>query len=162
VSSGFPYTICAYSGGNDQLGLTRLDDVLANVIGNPNSGFTSIFQQFNTAAFAQPELGTFGDLGRNTMRTPFYYNLDMAFGKNFPITERTQLRYKLDVFNLTSTWRQNTNLIYPNNNISNSSAGCTVGPSGSCSFGTLVPLNGAGALNLFNPRIIQMSLNLVF
>ena len=162
VSSGFPYTIYAYSGGNDQLGLSRLDAVRANVAGDPNAGPTSIYQQFNTAAFTQPELGTFGDLGRNTMRTPFYYSLDMAFGKNFAITERAQLKYKFEVFNLTSTWRQSTGLIYPNNNISNSPAGCTSGPSGSCSFGSLVPLNGAGNLNLFNPRIIQMSLNLVF
>lgn len=162
VSSGFPYTIYAYSGGNDQLGLTRLDDVRANLTGNPNSGVTSVYQEFNTSAFAQPELGTFGNLGRNTMRTPFYYNLDMAFGKNFRFTERTLLKYKFEVFNLTSTWRQSTGMIYPNNNISSSPAGCTGGPSGSCSFGSLVPLNGAGRLNLFNPRIIQMSLNFVF
>jgi hypothetical protein len=162
VSSGFPYTIYAYSGGNDQLGLTRLDNVRANLVGNPSSGQTSIFQEFNTAAFAQPELGTFGNLGRNTMQSPFYTNLDMAFGKNFRFSERAQLKYKLEVFNLTSTWRQNQNLIYPNNNISNSPANCTPGPSGNCSFGSLVPLNGAGELNLFNPRFIQMSLNFVF
>ncbi len=162
VSSGFPYTIYAYNGGNDQLGLTRLNDVRANVAGDPNAGPTSIYQEFNTAAFTQPELGTFGNLGRDTMRTPFYYDLDMAFGKNFAITERAQLKYKFELFNLTSTWRSNTGMIYPNNTIANSPAGCTVGASGSCSFGSLVPLNGAGKLNLFNPRIIQMSLNLVF
>ena len=162
VSSGFPYSIYAYSGGNDQLGLTRQDAVRANVVGNPNSGSTSIYQEFNTSAFSVPIPGTFGDLGRNTMRTPFYYDLDMAFGKNFSIKERAQLKYKFEVFNLTSTWRASTGLIYPNNNISNSPAGCTTGASGSCSFGSLVPLNGAGKLNLFNPRVIQMSLNLVF
>ncbi len=162
ISSGLPYTIYAYGGGNDQLGLTRQDDIRANLVGNPNSGSTSILQEFNTAAFAQPELGTFGNLGRNTMRTPFYTDLDMAFGKNFQLSERAQLKYKFEVFNLGSTWRQNENLLYPNNNISNSPANCTPGPSGNCSFGSLVPLNGAGALNLFNPRLIQMSLNFVF
>ena len=162
VSSGYPYTIYAFGGGSDQLGLTRKDDIRANLAGNPYSGPTSIYQDFNTAAFAAPEEGTFGNLGRNTMRTPFFYDIDMAFGKNFDIAERLRLKYKLEVFNLTSTWHSTPDLLYPNNNLSNSPAGCTPGPSGSCSFGSLVSLNGAGSLNQFRPRIIQMSLNMVF
>ncbi len=162
VSSGFPYTIYAYGDSADQTGLNRLGSIRANLVGNPSLGSATALQQFNTAAFAQPELGTYGDLGRNTMRTPFYYDLDMAFGKNFKITERAQLKYKLEVFNLISTWHASTNFLYPNNTIANSPTNCTPGVSGNCSFGSLVPLNGASSLNQFNPRVIQMSLNFVF
>ncbi|MBV9269202.1 MAG: hypothetical protein JO061_23735, partial [Acidobacteriaceae bacterium] len=163
ISSGLPYTIYGLPGGNDQLGLVRQDDIRANLVGDPNAVQKTIFEQFNTAAFASPIPGTFGTLGRDTMRTPFYTDLDMAFGKNFRLSERATLKYKLEVFNLTSTWRQNENLLFgTDNRVSDSPAGCTSGPSGNCSFGSLVPLNGAGSLNLFNPRVIQMSLNLAF
>ncbi len=163
ISSGLPYTIFGLPGGNDQLGLSRQDDIRANLVGDPNAVNQTIYEQFNTAAFASPIPGTFGNLGRDTMRTPFYTDIDMAFGKNFRFNERTQLKYKLEVFNLTSTWRQNENLLFgTDNRVSDSPAGCTSGPSGNCAFGSLVSLNGAGRLNLFNPRVIQMSLNLAF
>jgi hypothetical protein len=128
-----------------------------NSVGDPNSGPTSIYQMFNTAAFAAPQLGRFGNTGRDTLRTPYFMNTDLAFGRNFSITERHQLKYKLEIFNFGSTWHSSENLVYPNNKLASSPAGCTAGPSGNCSFGSLVPLNGAGALNLWNPRKIQMS-----
>ncbi|MBV9304226.1 MAG: TonB-dependent receptor [Acidobacteriaceae bacterium] len=158
LASGMPYTISAFNGGTDQIGLNRPNDIRPDVVGNPYSGTTSIYQQFNPAAFVAPPQGRFGNLGHNTMRTPFYGDTDMAFGKNIYITERNVLKYKLEIFNLGSTWHSNTNLLYPDNRLQDSPVGCTSGPSGNCAFSSLVPLNGAGSLNLWNPRRIQMSL----
>lgn len=158
VATGMPYTVYAFQGGSDQIGINRGGLIRPNYIGDPNSGPTSIYQMFNTSAFAAPELGRFGDVGRDTLRTPYYMDTDLAFGKNFVINERNQLKYKLEIFNFGSTWHSNENLVYPNNVLASSPAGCTTGPSGNCSFGSLVPLNGAGSLNLWNPRQIQMSL----
>jgi Carboxypeptidase regulatory-like domain/TonB dependent receptor/TonB-dependent Receptor Plug Domain len=158
VATGMPYTVYAFSGGADQLGLNRGELIRPNYTGDPDSGPTSIYQMFNTSAFAAPELGRFGDVGRDTLRTPYYLDTDLAFGKNFRINERNQVKYKLEIFNSGSTWHSNENLLYPNNVLASSPAGCTAGPSGNCSFGSLVPLNGAGSLNLWNPRKIEMSL----
>jgi outer membrane receptor protein involved in Fe transport len=158
VATGMPYTVFAFSGGSDQIGVNRGGVIRPDYVGNPNSGPTSIYQMFNTAAFAAPEAGQFGDVGRDTLRTPYYMDTDLAFGKNFAFHDRQQLKYKLEIFNFGSTWHSNENLVYPNNTLSSSPAGCTAGPSGNCSFGSLVPLNGAGNLNLWNPRKIQMSL----
>lgn len=158
VATGMPYTVYAFSGGTDQIGLDSAALIRPNYVGNPNSGPTSIYQMFNTSAFAAPELGRFGDVGRDTLRTPYYMGTDLAFGKNFVINERNRLKYKLEIFNFGSTWHSNENLVYPNNVLASSPPGCTTGPSGNCAFGSLVPLNGAGSLNLWNPRKIQMSL----
>ncbi len=158
AASGMPYTISAFSGGTDQIGLNRPGDIRPNVVGDPNSGSTSIYQMFNTAAFVAPVAGRFGNLGHNTMRTPYFMDTDIAFGKNFHMTERNELEYKLEIYNLGSTWHSNPGVMYPDATLSDSPAGCTVGASGTCAFGSLVPLNGAGKLNLWTPRTIQMSL----
>ncbi|HEY7392023.1 MAG TPA: TonB-dependent receptor [Bryobacteraceae bacterium] len=158
VATGMPYTVYAFNGGADQIGLNRGELIRPNYVGNPHSAAPSIFRMFNTSAFAAPELGRFGDVGRDTLRTPYYLDTDLAFGKNFRINERQQVKYKLEIFDFGSTWHSSQYLVYPNNVLASSPAGCTAGPSGNCSFGSLVPLNGAGSLNLWNPRKIQMSL----
>jgi Carboxypeptidase regulatory-like domain/TonB dependent receptor len=42
----------------------------------------------------------FGNLGRNTFRGPFQQNWDFSLIKNFKITERQQLRFTTDFFNI--------------------------------------------------------------
>jgi Carboxypeptidase regulatory-like domain len=42
----------------------------------------------------------FGDLGRNTYRGPHQQNWDLSLAKNFAVTERHQLRFGADFFNL--------------------------------------------------------------
>jgi len=73
LASGVPFTVlcCARSSAVDQMGTTRGDDFRPNLIGNPNSGTQTVLQWFNTAAYATPALGTFGNVGRNTLRAPW-------------------------------------------------------------------------------------------
>ncbi len=54
----------------------------------------------NANAFSQPAPGTFGDLGRNAIYGPKYWDLDFAVGKNTPITERVNLQLRAEFFNL--------------------------------------------------------------
>jgi hypothetical protein len=42
---------------------------------------------------------TFGNLGRNTLRLPGLATLDFTFGKNFQITEASELQFRFEAYN---------------------------------------------------------------
>ena len=95
---GFPITVTAQDLGGvlDTFGTNRAD-----VVGDANpSGFNrSNDQWFNTAAFAQPALGNFGTVGRNTLRAPNINNLDFALFKNFELPGTMRLQFRIESFN---------------------------------------------------------------
>ncbi len=92
---GFPITIQAVDVGGvlDTFGTNR-----ANIVGDIHSGGGTTTQWFNTAAFAQPALGQFGDSGRNILRGPGINNLDLALFKNFSLPKST-LQLRVEAFN---------------------------------------------------------------
>ncbi len=83
----------------------------------------------------------FGDLGRNIYRGPFQQNWDVSLIKNFKLTERQDLRFTADFFNI---WNH-ANFANPAN---------TYIEAGS-SFGQIVNTVGT-------PRLIQFSLRWAF
>jgi hypothetical protein len=54
----------------------------------------------NGNAFANPPTGTFGDLGRNVIYGPNYWDWDFAVSKSTPITERASLQLRGELFNI--------------------------------------------------------------
>lgn len=98
LQRGFPITITAADAGglNDSFGTNRAD-----IAGDPYpSGFEkSIDAWFNTAAFAQPAPGSFGTVGRNTLRGPGINNLDFALFKNFDLVRGSRLQFRFESFN---------------------------------------------------------------
>ncbi|HTA47728.1 MAG TPA: carboxypeptidase regulatory-like domain-containing protein [Bryobacteraceae bacterium] len=54
----------------------------------------------NPAAFSAPASGTFGNLGRNAFRAPGISALDLALAKDIAVTERMNVRFRADVFNM--------------------------------------------------------------
>lgn len=161
-SSGVPFTVycCPRGSPVDQMGTTRGDDYRPNLVGNPNAVTQSVLQWFNPAAYSVPADGTFGNVGRDTLSTPGIQEGDLSFMKDFHITERHMLEYRLDIFNVFSSRYAVIHL--PDNRLSDSPTNCTPGVAGNCNFGSLVPLNGLGAMNLWNPRVLQMSLRYIF
>jgi hypothetical protein len=79
----------------------------ADVVGNPNAepagGRFSIDAPgpllYDPAAFAQPTGLTFGTSGRNFLRNPGRWNVDMAVYKIFKIKERASLQFRAEAFN---------------------------------------------------------------
>jgi len=83
------------------------------VLGQPtlvaNPGFD---QYFNPGAFSVPgtvpnvrgnPITTFGNASRMVLRGPGSRNLDFSLFKRFPITERAQIQFRAEAFNLTNT-----------------------------------------------------------
>jgi len=109
LQTGGPLTI---SNGVDisltGIGLDRVD-----IAGNPDrAGADRILRWFNTAAFAGPAPGTFGTIGRNTLRGPGLATVDFSAFKQFPIpmVEKHRIEFRAEFFNLLNR----VNLSNPN------------------------------------------------
>jgi carboxypeptidase family protein/TonB-dependent receptor-like protein len=56
-------------------------------------------QWFNTAAFALPARGTWGSAGRNIIRAPGLFQVDLALQKRFALTTDRSLEFRAEAFN---------------------------------------------------------------
>ncbi|PYX46400.1 MAG: hypothetical protein DMG79_16520 [Acidobacteria bacterium] len=99
VHSGTPYDVI-YQGDLANTGNTF---VRANLVGDPTPEHRTAAEWINTSAFAVPAPYTFGDLGRNSLRSDWYRNLDCSLFRRFPIGERLQLEFRAEAFNATNT-----------------------------------------------------------
>jgi hypothetical protein len=54
----------------------------------------------NANAFGDPAVGTFGDLGRNEIYGPHFWNVDFAVSKNTQLFERMNLQLRAEFFNI--------------------------------------------------------------
>jgi hypothetical protein len=68
---------------------------------------------FNPCAFEQPEGLTFGDSGRNSLNSPYRTNFDMSVYKVFKPTERIQMQFRAEGFNIFNhpQWSQLDNYV---------------------------------------------------
>jgi hypothetical protein len=93
-----------YSGFSLDPGLSLPYPTLANrpdrVTGQSIQGPKTVDQWFNTDAFAAPQDGYFGNAGPGTIRGPGLVNFDMAFYKDFAITERHKIEFRAELFNI--------------------------------------------------------------
>jgi hypothetical protein len=163
VASGLPQGIyTAGRSGTDQMGNTRTENSRVNVSASPLKGFTkTIYEWFNTSVESAPPAGRWGALGKNTIRSTGQHVGNIALTKDVPFKDtRFNVQYRLEIFNVFSSSKATQQ--FANNALSSSPVGCTSGPSGTCAFGSLVPLNGLGYLNLWNPYTMQMALKLTW
>jgi len=117
-ASGLPLTPSYQSCNSDRdSGWCRPD-----VIGNWQANDPSQFGWFNTTsaplgsngavdgAWARPQKGVQGNVGRNAVWGPHFGQLDMSFFKTFAVTERFRVQFRAESFNFTN----HTNLGQPN------------------------------------------------
>jgi hypothetical protein len=100
---GFIATINAPGGGSSRQ--TRRPDLLSGVSPYLNNDRNLL----NPAAFAAPAAGTYGSLGRNALRGPSFDQVDLIFLKRFRFTERYNLEFRTEMFNIFN----NTNFGVP-------------------------------------------------
>jgi hypothetical protein len=69
---------------------------------------------FDPLAFREVTEARFGNAGFNSLRGPHLYNLDLGLFRNFAFSERVQLQFRAEAFNLTNT----PHFDLPGNNVS--------------------------------------------
>jgi hypothetical protein len=140
--SGRPFTVALLSEidnsgtGRSILGFGANDR--PNIAGNPELSNQTTEQWFNTAAFAFPAPGTFGNAGRNILEGPGFQNVNMSLLKTTRLTERVNLQFRAEAFNLFN---------HPNFNLPDNFLG-------SPTFGRITSAR--------DPRHIQFGLKLLF
>jgi hypothetical protein len=118
IQTGSPVTITTgqdraqTGGGFDRPNTTGEDAVL------PKSERTTS-RYFNTNAFVLQPLGTFGNVGRNTLIAPGILNWDFSTLKNFRIAEGHELQFRFEAFNFANHAQWNA----PNTNRSSGDFG---------------------------------------
>ena len=147
LRSGIPFT--AYSGNDNSLsgiGMDHADYVPGQnpTLSAGRSTPAKVQEYFNTAAFQQNAIGTFGDVPRNTLRGPGYENLDLAFTRSFSLV---RLPFTSDVSHLD--FRGEAFNIFNHPNLGNPDSTQLNG-----TFGQI--------LSASDPRILQLALKYVF
>jgi hypothetical protein len=102
--SGLPYTLVS-EGDIANTGNSNNYERL-NRIGNLSLPNRSKAEWFNTAAVAVPAQYTFGDLGRDALRSDWFKNDDLSLFRTFPIGEKRSVEFRAEAFNFTNspTW----------------------------------------------------------
>ncbi|MEJ7625031.1 MAG: TonB-dependent receptor [Pyrinomonadaceae bacterium] len=54
----------------------------------------------NPAAFSIPAPGTYGNLPRNFLKGPEFHQFDLTLQKRFPVTERVNIEFRSEIYNL--------------------------------------------------------------
>ena len=74
-----------------------------NVLGDWHRANPTVQEWFNTSAFQPNAKYQFGNTGRNVLRGPGLFNLDLAAHKTFRLTESASVQLRLESFNTTNT-----------------------------------------------------------
>ena len=110
------------------------------------SGGSNPSNWMNSAAFATPASQTFGNLGRNAFRAPGITQIDLGLSKFLGITEKVNLRFRADLFNVLNRAQYGA----PNADIF------------AANFGTITSTISNYATGRGTPRELQLSLKIVF
>ena len=153
AQTGRPFTVLSGKGAPNDGSQTGLGRDRAQIVGDPfgpgacNGVDTSknpCADFLNKTSFVLPPIGSFGNVGKNSLRWHGLFNSDMAFVKNFSMTERWKLQFRAEFFNIFNhvNFRSDDTTI---NNATNMSSN---------SFGSV--------RNAEDPRIGQLALKLFF
>jgi hypothetical protein len=102
--TGFPFTInlngdrAGIGGGTG--GILIRPNAVPGARYERSASQRSTERYFNTAAFALPPAGAFGNVGRNTVIGPGLLNLDTTVSRTFAIGERIRVQARGEFFNV--------------------------------------------------------------
>ena len=120
---GFPFPV--YSGldnsfsgvGNDRGNFTGTSYSQAIVSGQSHG--REVNQYFKTSLFTVNAIGTFGNMGKNILTGPRFFNTDFALIKGTRVTEHTKVQFRAEGFNVFN----NVNFGTPSNYVTNGNFG---------------------------------------
>jgi outer membrane receptor protein involved in Fe transport len=167
VQSGRPINIVTDEGGVNSNFVER-PDILPGV--NPIlAHWTPTTGYLNPNAFAYPAMtaadpnGYFGDLGRDQIYGPGFWNYDFSTTKNFQLRERLVLQFRAEFFNIFN----HPNFALPSNVITPGFLADHVTPNPNASTAGLITqtpdvAQGNPGLGGGGPRVMQFGLRLQF
>ena len=117
------------------VGQQRVNQLMLNPYGDK-----TVRNYLNSAAFALPAIGTFGNVTVGSIAGPGTWQFDTALSRTFQIREAEKVEFRAEAFNITNSMRMDINKLTTNYNSSN--------------FGQVT-----GALD---PRILQFALKYLF
>ena len=94
--SGQPFTPTV---GGDPANLGHTGYGRPNLVGDPELENPTAERWFNAAAFAIP-VNQFGNAGRNILRAPGFWNVDLGLQRNIRIGPSRNLQFRLEAFNV--------------------------------------------------------------
>jgi hypothetical protein len=151
AQSGRPIPIVTANDTTNRFYFNQRPNVVAGV--NPVlSDWNPVSGYLNPLAFSQPADGTFGDLGRDSIFGPNYWNADFSVSKSTPLFEGLNLQLRAEFFNIFN---------HPNFALPNGSITPGVGPIGTISQTPDVAQGNPG-LGGGGPRVIQVAAKFVF
>jgi hypothetical protein len=103
--SGTPFTVASAGTSLNAPGNTQTaEQVVQNVaiLGGHGIGVNGA-SYFDPNAFAPVTTVSFGNSGRDILRGPGLFNVNASLFRNFRVTERFKLQFRMEVFNLTNT-----------------------------------------------------------
>ena len=115
------------------------------------AGVDPVLQWFNTAAFARNALGTFGTLGKGTLRGPSMFSWDMGVFKKIPLGEKVSMQFRVELFN-----------VFNHPMFNNPATTLTSGNYGKITQTLANAGSAQGDITSGGPRIIQLALKLTF
>lgn len=110
-----------------------------NLVGDPRVATPTVDRWFNPAAFARAPVGSYGDVGRGTLRGPGQWNLDMALTRSFALRGARRLEARIESFNVLN----HTRLGNPGTVLSNTTT-----------FGKIT--------SALDPRVMQLAAKFIF
>jgi hypothetical protein len=104
LQSGRPFTVALLPEfDNSNTGISNLGFLgndRPNLIGPAKLDNPTPERWFNTAAFAIPPFGSFGDSGRNILDGPGYQNVNLGLLKHITLSSEVRLQLRAETFNL--------------------------------------------------------------
>jgi hypothetical protein len=111
----------------------------------------------NPAAFTTPQPGTFGNLPRNFLRGPNFYQVDLMFSKDIRVLQNQAFQIRVELFNIANR----LNFENPAVSLPNGTAGVPFTDAQAGTFGYMLgPLNRT--VGLGTARQTQISLRYTF
>jgi hypothetical protein len=105
VMSGLPFNVSYRDAGADRDTGPNRPNLIGDAQAGSGNGLDSPY--FNVtpigssgSAFGRPARGTFGDLDRNALRGPGFWNVDASLFKRFRITEQSNLEFRVEAQNV--------------------------------------------------------------
>jgi hypothetical protein len=130
----------------------RVNQILTNPYGDQSGRPYTLY--LNRAAFALPDIGTTGNVGRNSLTGPGIWSFDVGLSRAFRFRESQRLEVRAEAYNVLNSFRPGC----PSGTTGAASGGCPVG-----GVNAVFSSNVFGQIrNSLDPRILQFALKYAF